>query len=235
MKGKGIFITGTDTGVGKTFVAAGLIRAMKENGLSVCPMKPVESGCKSVKGKLVPADALTLLKAADVDEHIDFINPYRLKNPLAPSVAAEIEGINIRKSKILSAFKRMSNKYETIVVEGAGGIMVPIYKKYLFIDLARDLKLPVIIVSRPGLGTINHTLLSIDALMSRGLNVLGIIINYTEKIRKGMAEKTNPLYIEKIGRVPVLGVVPYCNNRKYAGRMFREIAGKITDAGEMLL
>lgn len=231
---KGMFITGTDTGVGKTFVATGLIRVMKESGLNVCPMKPVESGCKSVRGKLIPADALALQKAAGVDEYIDVINPYRLKNALAPSVAAEIEGIEIRKREILSAFKRMSAKYETIVVEGAGGIMVPVYKKYLYIDLARDLKLPVIIVSRPGLGTINHTLLSIDALISRGLNVLGIIINYTEKVRKGLAEKTNPIYIEKIGKVPVLGIVPYSGNKKYTQRVFRDIASKITDGGEML-
>jgi dethiobiotin synthetase len=227
--GNGIFITGTDTGVGKTFVASGLIRAMNEKGLNVCPMKPVESGCRTVKGSLVPADALALIKAANVDEHIDLINPYRLKNPIAPSVAAEIEGVSIRKSKILSAYKSLSRKYDLTVVEGAGGIMVPVYKKYLFLDLASDLKLPVIIIARPGLGTINHTLLTINAVKGKGLKVLGVIINYAEKIKKGISEKTNPAVIEEIGAVPVLGVVPYLNN-KNTDSIFREIAGKIVKA-----
>ncbi len=225
---KGILITGTDTGVGKTFVAAGVIRAMKNKGINVCPMKPVESGCRTMRGNLVPADTLALIKAADVDEHLDLINPYRLKNPLAPAVAAQIEGITIRKSKILSAFKRLSKSYDMTIVEGAGGIMVPIYKKYLFLDLAADMKLPVVIVARPGLGTINHTLLTISAVQNRGIKVLGVIINYSEKIKKGLPERTNPLTIEKISKVPVLKIVPYSGNGKNTGSKFMEIADKIT-------
>lgn len=224
---KGIFITGTDTGVGKTFVASGLIKAMKENGLNVCPMKPVESGCKSVRGNLVPADTLALIKAAEVDEPIDLINPYRLKKPLAPAVAAQIEGITIKKSKILSAFKRLSNRYDMTIVEGAGGIMVPVYSKYLFLDLASDMKLPVVIVTRPGLGTINHTLLTISAIQNRGLKVLGVIINYAENIKKGLPERTNPIYIKKIGKVPVLGVVPYSYNHQNTGSIFSKLLIKL--------
>ncbi len=209
---KGIFITGTDTGVGKTFVACGLIRAMKEKGLNVCPMKPVESGCRLVRGNLVPSDANKLIKASSVDEPLDLINPYRLKNPLAPSVAAEIEGVKISNKKILSAHSRLSKKYDMTVVEGAGGIMVPVYKKYLFLDLVKDLDLPVLIVARPGLGTINHTLLTIEALRSKGLSVAGVIINCSIKSGKGLSEKTNPEVIEKLGCVPVLGSVPYDNS-----------------------
>jgi len=89
---KGIFITGTDTGVGKTFVAAGLIRAIREKGINVCPMKPVETGCKIKNGKLVPADALKLLRASVIEESLDAVNPYRFRQPLAPAVAAENEG-----------------------------------------------------------------------------------------------------------------------------------------------
>ncbi|GBE40614.1 MAG TPA: dethiobiotin synthase [Nitrospirae bacterium] len=209
---KGIFITGTDTSIGKTFVAEGLIRAIKTKGLSVCPMKPVESGCSLKKGELFPNDAVRLLKASGIDETLDAINPYRLRNPLAPAVAAELENINISKKKILSAYRRLSKKYDMTVVEGAGGIMVPVYKKYLFLDLAKDLGLPLLIVARPGLGTINHTLLTIEAARNRGLDVAGVVINYANKTRMNLSVKTSPKVIEKLGKVPVLGTVPYIKN-----------------------
>ncbi|MBL7050450.1 MAG: dethiobiotin synthase [Nitrospira sp.] len=222
----GLFITGTDTGIGKTVVATGLIKAIKSQGLSVCPMKPVESGCRLKKGVLFPNDAFTLLKASGADEKLDAVNPYRLRSPLAPSVAAEIEGIKIDKRKIISGFNRLSSKYDLTIVEGAGGIMVPLYKKYLFLDLAVDLGLPLLIVSRPGLGTINHTLLTIDAARNRGLDVAGIVIKCSEKARKHMSEKTNPEVIEKLGNVPVLGIVPYIkspSDRSTSG-IFEQIA-----------
>ncbi len=225
---KGIFITGTDTGVGKTFVAVGLVRAVKERGLNVCPMKPVESGCRIRRGELIPADTVKLIKASGVTEPIDLINPYRLKHPLAPSVAAEIEGVKIKRKKILSVYNRLSKKYDIIIVEGAGGIMVPVYKKYLFLDLAKDLKLPVVIVSRPDLGTINHTLLTVEAARNKGLDVLGVVINCAIKSKKDMSEKTNPEVIEKLGGVPVTGIVPYSVNPDTpAKKVFNRIAEKI--------
>lgn len=225
----GIFITGTDTGIGKTVIALGLIRALKEKGLTVCPMKPVESGCSRKKGKLFPPDTVTLLNASGVDETLDSVNPYRLFNPLAPLVAAEIEGVKIEKKKIVSAYQRLSIKYDLIIVEGAGGIMSPVYKKYLFLDLAKDLGIPLLIVARPGLGTINHTLLTIDAARSRGLDVAGVVINYANKSRKGLSEKTSPDVIEKLGKVPVLGLVPYSTGLNYdqVNNVFKWIAGKI--------
>jgi len=208
---KGIFITGTDTGVGKTFVGVGLIRAMKDAGVNVCPMKPVESGCKIRNGELVPADAMKLIRASGVDEKLDAIIRYRMKNPLAPAVAAEIEGVTISKAKILSAFRR-------------------IYKKYLFLDLAKDLGLPVVIVARPGLGTINHTLLTIEALRNKGLDVSGVIINYSEKGRAGLSERTNPEIIERLSNVPVLGALPFAeaSNEHKIKKVFSEIAAAIT-------
>ena len=225
---KGIFITGTDTGVGKTFIAVSLLRIMKEEGLNVCPMKPVETGCISRRGKLIPADAMKLMSAAGDDESIDLINPYRLKKPLAPSVAAELEGVKIHKGKIISAYKSLSRKYDVVIVEGAGGIMVPIFKKYLTLDLINDLGLPVIIVARPGLGTVNHTLMTIAAARSRDIDVLGVVINHSTITKKGMAEKTNPELIEKLGRVPVLGNVKHLDGSdSVLDSEFRTIAGKI--------
>lgn len=227
---KGIFITGTDTGVGKTFVAAGIIRAMREAGTAVCPMKPVESGCRTRDGKLVPADAMELINASGVNEPDDLINPYRFKHPLAPAIAAEIEGVKISRKRILSAYKRLSKKYEVTIVEGAGGIMVPVYKKYLFIDLAKDLGLPVIIVSRHGLGTINHTLLTIEAVRTRGLDVAGVIINCSSETQKDLSVRTNPGVIESLGGVKVLGTVPYSCDAYFLQikKIFMLIASELT-------
>lgn len=225
---KGIFITGTDTGVGKTFVACGLIEAMITMGLSVCPMKPVESGCGIKKGELIPEDTVHLIKTSGINEPLDLVNPYRLKHHLAPSVAAEIERVKINKKKILSSFKHLLKKYDVTIVEGAGGGMVPVYKKYLFLDLAKDLDIPVIIVSRPGLGTINHTLLTLEAARSRGLKILGVIFNYAEKTKRGLSEKTNPGVIKSLGDVTLLGEIPYSKIKDGSVKeKFRQTAEKI--------
>lgn len=226
---KSFFITGTDTGVGKTYVTAALISTMKEKGLNVSPMKPVETGCRRRGGKLFPSDTLKLIHSSGSKETIDRINPYRFRHPLAPSVAAEIEGIVIKKKKIISAYKYLHNKYDITIIEGAGGVMVPVYKRYLIIDLMKDLNAPVLIVSRPGLGTINHTLLTIDALRAREIDIIGVVINYSLNKRKGLSERTNPEVLEKIGGVPVLGVVPYSvNAHTYRSRKaFDQIREKI--------
>ncbi len=227
---KGIFITGTDTGVGKTFVASGLLRAFNEMGYKVCPMKPVETGCKVRDGRLIPHDGMKLIKASGVKEPLDIINPYRFKLPLAPSVAAELEGVRIHKRKIISTCRYLLNKYEVTIVEGAGGIMVPIYKRYLYRDLIKELDLPVVIVSRPGLGTINHTLLTIEVAKSRGIEVIGIIINYAVKTKRDPSEKTNPEILSKISGIPILGVIPYLNDPKKVfvnKKIYYQIAKKL--------
>jgi dethiobiotin synthetase len=224
---KGIFITGTDTGVGKTFVAAGLIRAFNKMHMSVAPMKPVETGCKTKKGKTLPADTVLLIKASGLPLHIEEINPYRLKHPLAPAVAAELERVRINTKKILSAFNALSKRHDLIIAEGAGGIMVPVYKDYIVLDLVKDLKLPLIIVSKPGLGTINHTLLTIEVAKRKGVRTLGVIINYSINKKRGLPEKTNPGIIERLSGVPVLGIVPHVKKQSPFNDTFSYIAEKI--------
>jgi dethiobiotin synthetase len=224
---KGIFITGTDTGVGKTFVSVGLLKVLKEMGHNVCPMKPMETGCKINKGALIPEDTLKLVKAAQINEPLDLINPYRFRQPLAPAVAAELEGTIISKKRIISAYSKLSNMFDLTIVEGAGGIMVPVYRKYFIIDLIKDLNLPILVVARPGLGTLNHTLLTLEVAKSRGINVLGVIINYSSKIKTDASVQTNPEVIERSGSVPVLGIIPYFkNNNAYN---YRKIFLKITE------
>jgi dethiobiotin synthetase len=204
---KGIFITGTDTAVGKTFVGAGLAAALRKGGIDVGVMKPAETGCGLRKGILAPSDALKLIKAGGVDDPLDLVNPYRFREPLAPAIAAAREGKRIEIRRIVSAFRILARKHACMIVEGAGGIMVPLTTSHNYLDLARVLNLPVLIVARPGLGTINHTLLTVMALRSRGLRIAGIVINHRSKTRPGLAERTGPPVIERLSGVPIIGHV----------------------------
>jgi dethiobiotin synthetase len=150
-----------------------------------------------------------LIIASGIREPLDSINPYRFRQPLAPAVAARMSGVVIRKQKILRLFASLCKVYDLTVVEGAGGVMVPVSGKYLFRDLMKEMKIPAVIVSRPGLGTINHSLLTITALRERGIEVMGVVFNEALRKGRGLAEKTNPGMIERLGSAPVLGTVPY--------------------------
>ena len=203
----GIFITGTDTGVGKTYVGAGLAAALRAQGIDVGVMKPAETGCNTQRGELVPRDAKMLMKAAGANDPLDLVAPDRFRAPLAPAVAAQREGKNISFKKILTAFRMLSERHRFMIVEGAGGVLVPLTGRRSYLDLAASLSLPVLIVARPGLGTINHTLLTITALRARKITVAGIVINHCKEGRPGLAERTNPAVIERISRVPIIGIV----------------------------
>lgn len=209
---RGLFITATDTGVGKTHVACGIAAELRRRGVNVGVMKPVETGCPVRKGMLAPKDALALQKASGCGDPLDLINPYRLRHPLAPAVAAQLEGASIRMSAIVAASRKLAKRHDVLLVEGAGGIMVPLTGRRLFLDLAADLALPVLIVARPGLGTINHTLLTISALRSRRIAVAGIVLNAATAARQGLAERTNPAVIERLSGAPVLGVLRHGEN-----------------------
>ena len=206
---KGFFITATDTGVGKTVVAGALIRAIKREGLSVCGMKPVESGCARDGDFLVPSDGLFLKKISEVNESIEDITPYRFEEPLAPWVAAERAGTGIDTGYLIEKFRQLSEKYDALVVEGIGGIMVPIKEDYLVAHLASDLGLPLVVVASPVLGTINHTLLTVDYALRAGLKVAGIILNNHRSPEGSLAEQTNPDAIKRLAPVPVIGAMPY--------------------------
>jgi len=209
----GLFVTGTDTGVGKTYVSAGIAKALKRRCVDVGVMKPAETGCRMRTGRLMPKDALVLMKSARVNDPLSLVNPYRLRNPLAPSVAAAREGKKIDPDKILKAFNALRERHEFMIVEGAGGIMVPLCGQYTYLDLAGTMGLPVLIVARPGLGTINHTLLSIAALKGRNIAIAGIVINYALDWKPGLSEETSPAVIEKISGIRIVGILPYASRR----------------------
>jgi len=225
---KGFFITGTDTGVGKTVIAAALIKAVHMLGLRACGMKPIETGClkqgfevqsstfnvqrsefEDQNESLIPADGMFLRTIAGTEESIDLITPVRFENPLAPLPASEIEGMPVDIEKIREAFSFLSRNYDAVVVEGIGGLLVPIGGDYFVLDLARDFGLPLIVVSKPGLGTINHTMLTVNCALKEGLIVAGIIVNYSHTPEGNIAENTNPEVIKRISPAPLIGVFPY--------------------------
>ncbi len=224
---RGLFITGTDTGVGKTHIATGIAAELKLFGVGVGVMKPVETGCRMRSGRLVPEDALSLMKTAAVRDSLALVNPYRFRKPLAPSIAAGLEGKRVDPMKILNAFKTLSQRHDFMIVEGAGGIMVPLSEDYLYLDLAADLRLPVIIVARPSLGTINHTLLTISVLKKRRVPVTGVVINYSKNWKTGLPEKTSPDVIEALSGTRILAISGYREDTIFAEiiRAIRRPAG----------
>ena len=205
----GIFITGTDTEIGKTVVAGGLAAALKAAGINVGVMKPIASGGIEHKGHIVSEDAIFLKHAAQVDDALDLINPICLRHPLAPSVAAEIEGVSMNPQQIDEAFAQLCQSHEFMVVEGVGGIAVPICEDFLVVNMAQRFQLPLLIVARPNLGTINHTVLTVEFARSFNLEICGIVLNASQEESKGLAEETNPRELERLTHQPILGTVPF--------------------------
>lgn len=204
---KGIFVVGTDTGVGKTVVSAGLALALRERGIRVGVMKPVATGCTGISSRLISQDAVFLFEAAE-NEFAPLTNPVRFRNPVAPSVAEVYEQLKVDVRSIIAAFKKLSEYYDYVIVEGIGGLMVPIQKRYYVANLVRDFKLPILIVSSIGLGAINHTLLTVDSAVIRGLAIKGIIFNRSPLVNFSLAELTNPKVIHELTGLPILGSLP---------------------------
>ncbi|WP_027339057.1 dethiobiotin synthase [Halonatronum saccharophilum] len=209
---RGVFITGTDTDVGKTVVTTGLLAALRARGKDIGVMKPFQSGSIIKGDKMLAPDLEFVLDRVNLDDDYDLMNPIRLKEPLAPSVAAQIEGVKVEVDKVTKAYEELLKNRESLIVEGAGGLMVPLAQNFLIPDLIKLLNLPIIIVARPNLGTINHTVLTIEVARSLGIEVLGVIINGLKEDEQGLAEKTNPEVIEKWTGIPVLGIIPYLDD-----------------------
>ena len=205
---KGLFITGTDTGVGKTFVATGLARCLRDRGIRPGVLKPVETGCALRGGKRIPRDGALLKHMAGATEPIEEIVPYRLAAPLAPQVAAEREGVRIRIQRIHRGFREISSRHPCTLVEGAGGILVPVTRRTKMVDLMEQLKLPVLLVSRIGLGTLNHTLLTLFYLAQHKIPVAGIVLNDPDGCRD-LSARSNPATLAQWSSVPILGNIPY--------------------------
>lgn len=190
------FITGTDTGVGKTIVTSSIARALTLRGLDVGVMKPVESGCANIGGAPSPQDALALKEASGSTDPIEDICPYRLPLPLSPHLAARLAGVEVDFGVILRGYGKLSARHGIMLVEGAGGVLTPLTDELTVADLAVELGLPVIIVTDSKLGVINHTLLTIEAVQRRGLEVGAVILNRASEAADPSVEH-NPAEIKR--------------------------------------
>jgi dethiobiotin synthetase len=206
---KTLFITGTDTGIGKTTIAACIsaFLSLREK-LDVGVMKPFESGISRRNKDLLPWDAICLREASGSTDDLDDINPYMFEAPLAPEVAANLEHIQIDIDIVDKIYKKITKKHDIVLIEGAGGVLVPIKKDFFYADLIEKWDASAIIISRIGLGTINHTLLTCSYLQSRGIKIIGVILNNNDGI-DDLAARTNPEALKRHIKVPILGVFPH--------------------------
>jgi dethiobiotin synthetase len=204
---RGYFVTGTDTGVGKTLIAAALIHAFALAGSKVAGMKPVAAGAEFVDGRWLNEDVSQLRAAANVDAPLSMINPYVFAPPIAPHIAAREAGVELAIEPVLAACNGLQNLAETLVVEGAGGFLVPLNDRQDMGDLAVALGLPVILVVGMRLGCINHALLTVAAIESRGLSLAGWVASVVDADMPRLEENLATLR-QRID-APCLGTVPH--------------------------
>ena len=191
---RGVFVTGTDTGVGKTVVACALARGLRARGVDVGVMKPIETGV----GPDGPSDAQRLRDAAGVDDPIGTICPIQLALPAAPTAAARDAGSALDLRVIDASFAALRARHDWLVVEGAGGLLVPVAPRVVMADLARRLRLPLLVVARAALGTLNHTRLTLEVARLRGLAVAGVVVCHTA----GPLSEADAANLEELRRDP---------------------------------
>jgi dethiobiotin synthetase len=220
---RGLFVTGTDTGVGKTEVACALLEAARAGGLDAVGMKPAQSGL--VQGE--PSDADLLLEASGGVEPLAAVCPYSFAAPLAPAVAARLEGRAVSLEVVLEAARALAARHAAVVVEGAGGLLVPLTERHTYADLAVALGLPVLVVARAGLGTVNHTALTLEALDRRGLVVAAVVLNRTGPDDDPSVAHNAREIARLTGREPI-ATLPWVADIAARRRALRsELAGKI--------
>ncbi|MDR1474772.1 MAG: dethiobiotin synthase [Endomicrobium sp.] len=192
---KGIFITATDTEVGKTYVSCKILKSLKSLGINSGCFKPVSTGDRN--------DAKALIKASGIEESGGLVTPVFFKNPMSPYGASLLENKKFDLKKIEKTFKYFIDKYDFNVVEGVGGVLVPLKKNFFVSDLIKQFNLPVIVVAGHKVGTINHTLLTIEKLKNDNQNILGIILNSSKK-ENDISTKSNAKLIKQLTKLPVL-------------------------------
>jgi len=212
---KGVFIVGTDTDVGKTVVTAGLMHLLRSNGYNATYFKAALSGAFEVDNELIPGDTLIACDVSNLKEAYENITPYVYKSPVSPHLAAKIENNPIKIEVIREKYEYLKEKYDYIIAEGSGGIVCPLIDDkrglYTLENLIKDLNMSVVIVARAGVGTINHTVLTVKYIGALGINIKGIIINnYIDNI----ICNDNIKMIEKLTKVPIIGRLKHIENLK---------------------
>jgi dethiobiotin synthetase len=208
-KKPGLFITGTDTGVGKTLIAGAIARILTDAGLKVGVFKPIATGCTRRWEGLVSYDTEFLANCANSELSLSTITPIGYLTPAAPIVSAAREGQPIDFNKIADAYRNIGENSDIVIVEGIGGVRVPLAMEFDLLDLAAEFNLPVVIVARPNLGTINHTLMTVDCVRAAELKIAGIVINSYDATKAMVAEETAEQVISQCSGVNVLSVVPF--------------------------
>jgi len=207
------FITGTDTHIGKTVLTALLLAHQRAHGVDAVVMKPVQTGCETDdNGVNIPPDPLYCMRVAGMEvKQVDWslICPYRFALPASPHLAAAQEGTEIRMDVILRAYATLKARHESVLLEGAGGVLVPLNERETMLDLMRAVDLPVIVAACSGLGTLNHTLLTLAALREAKRNVAGVVLIQSTPDGWGLIEQDNLTTLQRQADAPVWGVLRY--------------------------
>ena len=225
---RSLFVTGTDTDVGKTVVVGLLARYLRSQGHRAITQKWVQTGTHDY-----PCDLPTHLElmGADVETIRGYerdVNPYAFALAASPHLAAARENTRIDTQRIVASFRRLEAAFDTVIVEGAGGILVPLNEKELFIDVAADLDLPVLVVAANKLGAINHTLLTVEALQARNVEILGIVFNAIDRDQDETVIQDNPEIVAAFARVPILSRLPWSQDVEWLYASFEPIGENIT-------
>ncbi|MDO8890839.1 MAG: dethiobiotin synthase [Sulfurimicrobium sp.] len=204
---RGVFVTGTDTDVGKTLISCALLHAWRNAGKTALGMKPVAAGCEQQAQGMVCGDVVALRRASSTQAPIEWVNPYAFAPPIAPHVAAEVAGVAIDLERIREAFLALAGSAEIVVVEGAGGFKVPLNSNQDSADLARQLGLPIVLVVGMRLGCLNHALLTAEAIRAQGLTLAGWVANRIDPEMAYFGSNLDALQ-QRLG-APLLGVVEH--------------------------
>jgi dethiobiotin synthetase len=222
---KAYFITGTDTGVGKTTITAGISGSLRKAGVNVGVMKPIATGIPQKIG-FKSTDVEIIVGASNSKDPEDLINPVFFPIPTSPYDATKLFSLSVDVSLILSAFTKLLSLHDILLVEGIGGIMTPITKQFFIVDMIKMLDIETIIVTRATLGTLNHTMLTYEACKERGIKVKGIIINNFDE-KGSPAEKNAPTTLHEITGLDILGVVPFIKDYNKIDMMIEMVEKKV--------
>ncbi len=238
MTGNSIYITGTDTGVGKTLFTGLLARFFAENEVSVVTQKWFQTGSSGFSEDIEEHLRIMGRPREDVDGLERKVAPYTLSFPASPHLAAVMDNVEIKLENVISSFNELKNKFDMVLVEGSGGFLVPVNDRKTSADIVEELNMPVMIVAENRLGAINQTLLTVEAVRKRNIPILGIVFNRVSDKGDDLILRDNLNIVEKISGVEVLGELPYNTNADEAYEHFRPIGCKIyektnTEKGEI--